>query len=126
MNRLPDAPPVGEDAILTELVDRVITEAKAMGTHFIVMSGGEIFCRPDMFDIWEEHNDVIERTCKQAGERCAVIAGTGSSHRGAKMRMLEAAFYGAGFHVVSLSSPTYANFIITASSTRIPLSEMPR
>jgi MoaA/NifB/PqqE/SkfB family radical SAM enzyme len=42
----------------TELVDRVITEAKAMGTHFIVMSGGEIFCRPDMFDIWKEHDDV--------------------------------------------------------------------
>ena len=49
-----------------------------------------------------------------------VIAGTGSSHRGAKMRMLEAAFYNAGMHVVSLSSPTYANFIITASSTHMP------
>jgi 4-hydroxy-tetrahydrodipicolinate synthase len=29
--------------------------------------------------IWEEHNDVIERTCKQAEERCAAIAGTGSN-----------------------------------------------
>jgi len=42
----------------TEEVDRVISEAKAMGTYFITMSGGEIFCRPDMFDIWTEHNDV--------------------------------------------------------------------
>jgi pimeloyl-ACP methyl ester carboxylesterase len=56
----------------------------------------------------------------QAAPLIFVIAGTGSSHRGAKMKLLEAAFYGAGFHVVSLSSPTYANFIITASSTRIP------
>ena len=49
-----------------------------------------------------------------------VIAGTGGSHRGANMRLLEAALYGAGMHVVSLSSPTYANFIITASDTHIP------
>ncbi|MBN2564464.1 MAG: radical SAM protein [Candidatus Eisenbacteria bacterium] len=43
----------------TELVDRIITEAKSMGTYFITMSGGEIFMRPDMFDIWQEHNDVF-------------------------------------------------------------------
>jgi MoaA/NifB/PqqE/SkfB family radical SAM enzyme len=42
----------------TELVDRIIREAKAMGTYFITMSGGEIFTRPDMFDIWKEHDDV--------------------------------------------------------------------
>lgn len=42
----------------TELVDRVITEAKEMGTYFITMSGGEVFMRPDMFDIWKEHGDV--------------------------------------------------------------------
>lgn len=42
----------------TELVDRIITEAKAMGTYFITMSGGEVFMRPDMFDIWKEHDDV--------------------------------------------------------------------
>jgi hypothetical protein len=33
---------------------------------------------------------------------------------------MEAALYGAGFHVVSLASPTYTNFIQTASSTRMP------
>lgn len=49
-----------------------------------------------------------------------VIAGTGGSHRGAKMKLLEAVLYDAGFHVVSLSSPTYSNFIITASSTHMP------
>ena len=48
------------------------------------------------------------------------IAGTGASHRSAKMLLLERAFYQAGFHVVSLPSPTYANFIVTASSTQVP------
>ncbi|MCJ8340570.1 MAG: serine/threonine protein kinase [Pseudomonadales bacterium] len=48
------------------------------------------------------------------------IAGTGASHRSAKMQLLEKAFYQAGFHVVSLPSPTYANFIVNASSTQVP------
>ena len=30
-----------------------------MGTYFITMSGGEVFMRPDMFDIWKEHDDVF-------------------------------------------------------------------
>ncbi len=42
-----------------ELVHRIITEAKAMGTYFITMSGGEVFVRPDMFDVWTEHDDVF-------------------------------------------------------------------
>ena len=49
-----------------------------------------------------------------------VIAGTGVSYKGESMRMLEKAFYQAGFHVVLLSSPTFANFIVTASTTQIP------
>ncbi len=49
-----------------------------------------------------------------------IIAGTGGGYRAEKVRMLEAAFYGAGFHVVSLSSPTFANFITTASESYIP------
>lgn len=44
--------------ISTELVDRVLREAKAMGIYFITMSGGEVFTRPDMFDIWKEHDDM--------------------------------------------------------------------
>lgn len=48
------------------------------------------------------------------------IAGTGASHRSAKMLMMEKAFYQAGFHVVSLPSPTYANFVVTASTTQVP------
>ncbi|TNF91904.1 MAG: alpha/beta hydrolase [Gammaproteobacteria bacterium] len=48
------------------------------------------------------------------------IAGTGSSHHSANMQLLEKAFYKNGFHVVSLPSPTYSNFIVTASSSQMP------
>ncbi|HEY5789498.1 MAG TPA: alpha/beta hydrolase [Gammaproteobacteria bacterium] len=46
------------------------------------------------------------------------IAGTGGSANGGKMRILQRALYGAGFHVISLPSPTHANFLTAASSTR--------
>lgn len=48
------------------------------------------------------------------------IAGTGASQRSPNMLMLEKAFYQAGFHVVSLPSPTYANFIVSASKSEVP------
>jgi hypothetical protein len=57
---------------------------------------------------------------KQKAPLIFVIAGTGASHHSGKMTILEKAFYQAGFHVVSLSSPTYANFILTASTTQVP------
>ncbi len=41
-----------------ELVDRIITEAKELGIYFITLSGGEIFTRDDIWDIYEKHNDV--------------------------------------------------------------------
>lgn len=41
-----------------ELVDRIITEAKEMGIHFIVISGGEAFTRKDLYQIYEKHKDV--------------------------------------------------------------------
>jgi predicted alpha/beta-fold hydrolase len=49
-----------------------------------------------------------------------VIAGTGAGHDSAKMKMLQKAFFGAGFHVISLSSPTHPNFIVTASTSMMP------
>jgi pimeloyl-ACP methyl ester carboxylesterase len=57
---------------------------------------------------------------KKAAPLIFSIAGTGAGHRSAKMRLLEKAFFQAGFHVVSLPSPTYANFIVTASTTQVP------
>ncbi len=72
------------EGLSTDLVDRIIREAKAMGTYFITMSGGEVFMRPDMFDIWEEHSDVffqlytngtlIDKDAAARLERCGNVA----------------------------------------------------
>jgi hypothetical protein len=49
-----------------------------------------------------------------------MIAGTGANHNSAKNRAMAKAFYHAGYHVVSIPSPTHPNFIVTASSTMVP------
>jgi len=49
-----------------------------------------------------------------------LIAGTGAAYDSTKNQNMARAFYQAGFHVVSLSSPTYANFIVAASRTSVP------
>ena len=49
-----------------------------------------------------------------------LIAGTGASYDSGKNQNMARAFYQAGFHVVSLSSPTYPNFIVAASTTGVP------
>ena len=49
-----------------------------------------------------------------------LIAGTGAAHNGGKNRNMARAFYQAGFHVVSISSPTYPNFVISSSSSGVP------
>ncbi len=48
------------------------------------------------------------------------IAGTGAGYDANSMRVMQRAFYKAGFHVISLSSPTHANFIVAASSSSVP------
>ncbi|WP_426414782.1 alpha/beta hydrolase [Aestuariirhabdus sp. LZHN29] len=49
-----------------------------------------------------------------------LIAGTGASHNGAKNTEMARAYHNAGFHVVSISSPTFMNFIVSASKTSVP------
>jgi len=49
-----------------------------------------------------------------------LIAGTGAAHNGSKNTMMAKAFYNVGFHVVSISSPTYPNFVAAASKTGVP------
>jgi MoaA/NifB/PqqE/SkfB family radical SAM enzyme len=41
-----------------DLIDRIITEGKEMGIHFIVVSGGEPFLRKDLLQIYAKHSDV--------------------------------------------------------------------
>jgi hypothetical protein len=49
-----------------------------------------------------------------------LIAGTGASFQSAKMQVMQKAFYQAGYHVISISSPTHPNFIVAASSSGVP------
>ncbi|MCW5784314.1 MAG: VacJ family lipoprotein [Nitrospirales bacterium] len=49
-----------------------------------------------------------------------IIAGTGAGYNSEKMQVLQRAFFQAGFHVLSLSSPTHPDFIVSASRTGIP------
>jgi hypothetical protein len=49
-----------------------------------------------------------------------LIAGTGAAYSGGKNTNMARAFYQAGFHVVSISSPTYMNFIVAASESGVP------
>jgi predicted alpha/beta-fold hydrolase len=49
-----------------------------------------------------------------------MIAGTGASYKSPKMQAMQRAFFQAGFHVISISSPTHMNFIINASTTSVP------
>jgi hypothetical protein len=48
-----------------------------------------------------------------------LIAGTGAAHNGSKNVNMARAFFQAGFHVVSISSPTFNNFVIAASNTGV-------
>lgn len=49
-----------------------------------------------------------------------LIAGTGASDRATAQITMLKALYQAGFHVITLPSPTNANFIISASESRVP------
>lgn len=49
-----------------------------------------------------------------------VIAGTGASYRSVTVKNLQKIFYQAGFHVVAISSPTVANFMLNASTSVVP------
>ncbi|MBC7962121.1 MAG: alpha/beta hydrolase [Steroidobacteraceae bacterium] len=49
-----------------------------------------------------------------------LIAGAGASDRAPKLLTMMKAFYQAGYHVITLPSPSHANFIISASQSRIP------
>jgi hypothetical protein len=48
-----------------------------------------------------------------------VISGTGSDGNTDKLATLRGALYGAGYHVLTLPSPTFPRFIVSASSTGV-------
>ena len=48
------------------------------------------------------------------------IAGTGAAYDSGKMLYMQRVLYAAGFHVISLSSPTHPEFIVAASESMVP------
>lgn len=48
-----------------------------------------------------------------------VVAGTGADGNASSMATLRAVLYGAGYHVLSMPSPTFPRFIASASSTGV-------
>src|SRR6202522_2538749 len=48
-----------------------------------------------------------------------VISGTGSDGNTAKLSTLRGALYGAGYHVLTMPSPTFPGFIVSTSSTGV-------
>ena len=48
-----------------------------------------------------------------------VISGAGSAGNTSKLSILRGALYGAGYHVLTMPSPTFPGFIVSASSTGV-------
>jgi hypothetical protein len=48
-----------------------------------------------------------------------IISGTGSDGNTSKLQVLRAALYGAGYHVLTMPSPTFPGFIVSTSSTGV-------
>jgi pimeloyl-ACP methyl ester carboxylesterase len=57
---------------------------------------------------------------KQKAPLVFLIAGAGANDRSTKLLTMMKSLYQAGFHVITLPSPSHANFIISASQSGIP------
>lgn len=71
-------------------------------------------------DVFWFHKEMNYSLLKQDGVAPVifVIAGTGAGFDSAKMINLQKNFYQQGYHVISLSSPTFANFIVNSNNTK--------
>ena len=56
---------------------------------------------------------------RQPAPLAVVIAGTGGDGNTTKLALLRGALYGAGYHVLTMPSPTFPGFIVAASSTGV-------
>ena len=74
---------------------------------------------PEVF-FFDEEMRYSQALQNEAAPLVFIIAGTGAPHDSAKSVELAKAFHHEGFHVVSISSPTFMNFIVSASKTSVP------
>jgi hypothetical protein len=56
---------------------------------------------------------------KKPAPLAIVISGTGSDGNTGKLAVLRAVLYGAGYHVLTMPSPTFPGFIVSTSSTGV-------
>ena len=75
---------------------------------------------PDVFWYHGRGLDYAVTAQKTKAPLIFAIAGTGAGHSSAKMKLFQRAFYQAGYHVITISSPTFTNFMVNASKTAIP------
>ena len=75
---------------------------------------------PDVFWYHRRGLNYAITAQKEKAPLIFAIAGTGAGHHSAKMKLFQRIFYQAGFHVITLSSPTFSNFMVNASKTAIP------
>ena len=82
----------------------------------------EIFPERDTPDVFFYDDRLRYSEALQRGPAPLIflIAGTGAAHNGSKNKEMARAFFQAGFHVVSISSPTFTNFLVAASKTGVP------
>lgn len=70
---------------------------------------------------WYEDGLVCSLTYqKKEAPLIFIIAGTGARYNSPKMVNMQRALHQAGYHVISITSPTHMNFIVNASSTMTP------
>lgn len=72
-------------------------------------------------NLW--YNDKFEFSLvpqKQKAPLIFLLAGTGSDYHAARMVFFQRIFYDAEYSVISITSPMHSNFIINASSNRMP------
>ena len=75
--------------------------------------------KPDVFF----YDEGLRCTLAYQGKKAPLIfliAGTGAGDQSQKALAMMKALYSAGFHVISLPSPTHPNFVISASQSHIP------
>jgi hypothetical protein len=108
-------------------------EATVLGTPEIYMAAVPEKINIKEFDltVFEDRN-IPEAFWYYEGLKCSLvyqenkaplifnIAGTGSAYNSGKMKAMQKAFFKAGYHVISISSPTHPNFIVSASETMVP------
>ncbi|RLA45837.1 MAG: alpha/beta hydrolase [Gammaproteobacteria bacterium] len=83
----------------------------------ITIFGDRKVPEPFFFDAKLRYSQALQ---KGSAPLVFLIAGTGAAYNGAKNVDMARAFYQAGFHVISISSPTYMNFIVAASRSGVP------